>query len=690
MSEAVFSPAPTPTAPRLLRWLRANWPILLVFVAFAVAAVIVPTLTNVSTTDDWAYSRSAQILVQEGRLVIFPVVAASSVFPVLWGALFGALFGPTLGVFRLATVVITALGGVLLYALCRDLGVTRGRAALGVAAWLANPLVFILAFTVMTDAHFVTMLLLATWLFGRALCGETLTPSDREALTPNPSPDARERGADRRGRGGNMASSCHIGATGTGQSPSPAHRERGWGEGFSASQTLAVASPWLIAGSLAAGLAFLTRQQGALIVPAVVLWLLLTRRLWFNRASVVLLLQLVTPFALVMAGYYAWLRTSGVPPQVQSAFLREALEEGWAGAWWLLRHLTFVEVMYFGFFTLPIVAAALPYTRSLLRGLSRPGWVIALLWGGVAVAGVVLFWQRGARMPYIPQFFGSGGLGPPDVLGSRPILLGPEPRGVLTIACLLATLLLGVLAGRALGQLRPAPTATLAAIRANRVAGLALCIGLGQVAGVLPPSFHYIGWTAGSLDRYLLPLAPLVIALALWALRSARIVVPLGWVLAAAMLVFSIAGTRDYLSYLRAVWSLADEAVTRGVSLQQLDAGAGWDGYHLYEYGVENRIRSRTPRGGPWWVHFYAPATDSTYVVSGKPRKGYLQVASRPYDSWLEDDATTLYLLRRPWAPWPPSPPSPQKDAPVTPRAADGTQLAPTAAPIPAPLAPSS
>jgi 4-amino-4-deoxy-L-arabinose transferase-like glycosyltransferase len=609
--------APTPTSQWLLAWLRDRWPLLVVLLGFALAAAIVPTLTQVSTTDDWAYSRSAQILVHEGRLTIFPVVAATAVFPVLWNALFGFIFEPTLGIFRLATVVITALGGIALCALCGDLGVSRGRSALGVAAHLANPLTFVLAFTVMTDAHFVTMLLFASCLFARAIEPE------------------------------------------------------------------AVDGRWLVAGSLISGLAFLSRQQGALIVPAVVLFLLLAGRLRLNVASVRLLLQLVVPVAAVIAGYYLWLRSTGVPPQVQSAFLREALAEGWSGTWWLLRHLTFVELIYLGFFTLPIMATVVPATRTLFQEQTGAGLLAAWLWSIIAIVGVALFWQQGAFMPYISQFFGSGGLGPPDVLGSRPKLLTPDTRRALTVVCLVATLLLGLCAGRAVNRAlgsRKEPVVS----RADSVAGLVFCILLGQIAGVLPPSYHYIGWTAGSLDRYLLPLAPMAIALALWSVRDITIVSLLGWVVVAGMLAFSVAGTRDYLTYLQAVWQMADVAVARGTPLDRLDAGAGWDGYHLYEEGAAEGVRSRTPKGGPWWVYFYGPATDSAYIVSSTPRQGYRAVARREYQSWLQRKPTMLFLLRRLTVPWPPVP---DGDSPYGRRTADGhvpeSSLVPAATPSP-------
>ena len=559
--------------------MRTDWALLAVYVAFALAAVVVPTLAPVATTDDWAYARSAQILVDEARLTVFPVVAATAVFQIAWGALFGFIFEPTLGVFRLSTVVITALGGLALYGLCRDLGVARARGALGVATLLFNPLVFVLAFTFMTDAHFMALLVIATWLYARAI---------------------------------------------------DSHRVDG---------------RLIVAGSGVAALAFLTRQQGALIVPAVITYLLTARRVRFDRASLLFLVQLVMLPTVAIAGYYVWLRFGNDVPAVQTSFFREAIEEGWSGTWWLVQRLTVVELMYLGFFTLPLVVAVLPGLTRLTAGIPGRGWLLFALWQAILLVGVTAFWVGGGRMPYFQQWFGSGALGAPDVLGSRPILLDPSIRAALTGVCLIASLLLALIGARAVG----AP----ASLERSRAA-LVLGIGLWQVAGVLPPSYHYIGWAAGSLDRYLLPLVPLAIVLALWGLRDAHLTLPIGWVVAAALALFSVTGTRDYLVFMKAVWAVGGEAVAEGVPLDRLDAGSAWDGYHLYEYGLEHRIRSRTPKGGPWWVYFYAPATDSAYVVASKPVPGYVVVTRRPYSSWLPQHPTNLYLLRRRDQPWPP------------------------------------
>lgn len=556
----------------------AHWPLLLVLAALAIAATIVPTLLPVATTDDWGYARSAQILVQEGRLVIFPVVAATAVFQVVWGALFGWLFEPALGIFRLSTVVMVALGAVGLYGLCRELGIDRSRSTLGVAAYLFNPILFVLAFTFMTDPHFVSLLIIATWWYGRGLRPENLSPR------------------------------------------------------------------WIVAGSVVAGLALLTRQQGVFIPIAVVVFLLATRRLRLDGASVRLFLQVVALPVVMFAAYLVWLRFGNEVPEVQTSFLQEVLDEGWAGTWWLLQRLSVVELAYLGFFALPVVVAALGAGRDLLRGVTRRGRLLALGWATVLLVGTVGLWLRSMKMPYIGQFFGSGGLGPPDVLGSRPRILTDDWRSALTVICVLASLGLAIIAARAVSDRVTPERAT---------AGLVLSVALWQAAGTFPPSYHYIGWTAGSLDRYLLPLLPFTICLALWTLRGRRLFLPAAWGIVVAFALFATAGTRDYLGYMRTVWSVATDAVAAGVPYDQLDAGAAWDGYYLYE-STEHFERSRSPRGSPWWVFFYGRPTDSSYVVSTAHRRDYIPVWRRSFDPWL-GDPIPVYLLRRPYRLWPPN-----------------------------------
>lgn len=554
---------------------QLHWPVLVVLTAFASAASIVPTFAPIATTDDWAYTRSVEILYHEGTLRVFPVVAATAVSQIAWGTLFYALFGMDFGAVRLSTVVITALGGWGVYGLCRELGVSPGRSALGAATYLFNPLTFSLSFTFMTDPHFAAMLIGSTYGYVRGL------------NTEEPRISAR----------------------------------------------------WTLVGSVLAGLAFLARQQGALIPLAVGLFLLTYRRLRFDRRSVVLVGRTITIPAIAVVGYYLWLRYGNDVPAVQEEFLSEARAAGWRGTWDLVQRLTYIEAMYVGFFALPLTAAALPRLWRLIRSMRPLAWLLFSLWAALLAAGLLIYSANGRWMPYIGQFVGSGGLGPPDVLGSRPVLLDIGARQWVTAVCAASALVLGLALCR---QIHPSTSRT----RDRTQAALVLAIGLWQVVGVLPPSFHYRS-RGGSLDRYLLPLLPFVICLGLWALRDVRLARPVAWLVVAVFATYSVVGTRDYLVYMDEVWDLARYANATGVANDRLDAGSGWDGYHLYEQGLATNITQARTRNGPWWVYFYAKATDSTYVVASKPLPGYNVVTERVYSSWLDSRTARLYLLRR-------------------------------------------
>lgn len=169
---------------------------------------------------------------------------------------------------------------------------------------------------------------------------------------------------------------------------------------------------------------------------------------------------------------------------------------------------------------------------------------------------------------------------------------------------------------------------------------------------MLPASFAFRNWTI-SLDRYLLPILPFGIVLTLWALRDVRLVTPFAWIVIAAYAALAVAGTRDFLVFQDATWALARQANAMGIPNERLDAGSSWDGYHLWEYSQANGIVARTNKG-PWWVYLFAPATDSSYVVSGSRLRGYHLVVRIPYSSWLERRPLYLYLLRRPDVAGPP------------------------------------
>jgi hypothetical protein len=308
-------------------------------------------------------------------------------------------------------------------------------------------------------------------------------------------------------------------------------------------------------------------------------------------------------------------------------------------------------LFYAGLFLLPVLVAIFPRRRSgeTTALFSSPlGFYACGAWTTVVLLGLYFAGRRNHEMPFASQFFGLGNVGPPDVLGSRQRLIerGTEIPIALTIASAIGAILIGfVICRRIISE--PSPE------RAGF--WLIAMVGLWQLVGIFPPSYHYLN-RGVTLDRYLLPVIALLIIAVLWALRDVRLLQPVSWVLLAAVAVYSTMATRDYLVYMDAVWSMARYANENGVENDRLDAGSGWDGYHLYTIMLdENITRARSPQGSPWWVYFYAKPTDSSYIVATNPnvRQGYVTVESREYDQWLEDDPVSVYLLKRWHLPFP-------------------------------------
>jgi hypothetical protein len=565
-------------------------------VLFAIAAMIVPTMTNIATTDDWGYTRSVEILYWDIELKIFPVVAATAVGQVLWGGLFALIFGMTLGVMRLSTVVMVALGAIALYAILRQLGVSKGRSATGMALYLFNPLTFVLSFTFMTDPHFTSIMLISLALYLRGL-----------------------RLDDEIGR-------------------------------------------LVVLGSVVAGYAFLVRQQGAFIPVAIVLWLIVSRRLPLNGTGLRRGVQVALAPAIMVVGYYVWLRFFNDVPDVQQDFFEEVREHGWEGTWLLIRRLAFYVPMYLGVLLIPVVIALLPGFRERMRSVffSSPlGYWLFLAWSGLLLVSFFTLTRNGRVMPYMPQFVGPSGFGPPDVRGSRRRLI-EDVRILewLTIVAIFGAILLGLLVLRRVGGVSQVfrPRRVAAGAPEHHAAGLIAMVALWQFVGMLPPSYHYLN-RGISLDRYMLPLIPLAIVLVLWAVRDVSMFQPAAWLGIALFAIVSTAGTRDYLVFMDAIWDMGRYANTQGVANTRLDAGSGWDGYHLYTDMLDEGItKARSPKGSPWWLYFYAKPTDSTYIVSTDPsrHRGYVVVEKREYDQWLEDDPVYVYLLRYWEFSWPP------------------------------------
>jgi hypothetical protein len=422
----------------------------------------------------------------------------------------------------------------------------------------------------------------------------------------------------------------------------------------------------VLLGSAFAALAFLVRQQGLLIPLAVGMYLVFARRWKFDRDGIITAIRVAGIPAVTMVLYYAWLLLIHGPPEQQGAFIDTIRDTGFESTRLLTFRMTYVEIAYAGLFVMPIMLATIWFYFTGIRDrVERRLQILHLfvLFMLMIAGSMIAFGSADRLMPFISQYLGLHGLGPQDLIGERDQLLDMNERRIVTWAIYVSSALLIMLLYR---KFRSGFTPERAA--ASLVASLAIW----QVIGIMPPSFHFANWIV-SVDRYLLPILPFAIGLALWAIRDIRLSMPVAWVLTAVFAAYSIAGTRDFLVFQEATWDMGRTGIAMGVPWDKLDAGAGWDGYYLHElqleedgeahapigppWGEGEPIATRTPGNPPWWTDLFAKATDSSYIVSTSIPQGWPEetvVVKREYSSWLNDKPQYLYLLRRPGVPGPP------------------------------------
>jgi len=405
---------------------------------------------------------------------------------------------------------------------------------------------------------------------------------------------------------------------------------------------------WTVAGSVVAALACLQRPHGALIPLGVVSYLLLARRLTVSRATLMRLLRISAIPAATTIIFYLVV-SAGLPDQ-QNLFFDEIVTATPTETWLLFRRIAVMESIYIGLFLLPLMVGGVGAVAGALDFRSRGRWLAFAATAALVVGGVGWFWGEGRRMPYIPHFLGRGGPGSGDLRHARPPIAGDGWFDLATIAAAAAAIGFAALVIRAL-EARAVPGRTGAGVVGGILAW--------QAAGVVPQSFLFRNWII-SLDRYLLPLLPLVVVLALWCLQRSVLYRVATWAALAAVALFSVVGTRDVLVFQESVWSLAAQLNQAGVAVTRLDAGYAWDAYYLWEYGDLYDIPQQTPDGS-WWTDVYARPTNSTYVVSGGPIDGYDVLSVHRYSAWLQEEPMYLYVLRRTGigpetVVWPPAP----------------------------------
>ena len=412
----------------------------------------------------------------------------------------------------------------------------------------------------------------------------------------------------------------------------------------------------IVAGSGFAALAFLVRPQAVLIPAAVAAYLLARGRVGLNARSALLLTRIAGLPALTILVFQLWLTSVHGVPRLQRLVWTMLLQIDLQRLWELVSRVAWAEGMYLGFFVLPLVAAAFPRVRLLVRQTRFPMRAVVGAWAAFLVVGIGLLYGGEARlMPYVPQFFNEGGIGPHDLLGGRPVVLSHVIMAWLTLITAVCSVVFVLMvsatagsgaAGAAVRLTRGADDAPANRRREADIAGVCAAVRVFQALGAMFTSVHVrASWI--SYDRYLLPLLPLALCLGVWGLRGSRPSFAVGWVTVAALATFSVAGTRDFLVLQRETWTLARWANASGIPNESLDAGAAWDGWSFADDPAARNGPLRSPTRPPWWVDLWGRTTDSSYVIAAAHLPGYDVVRQVEYPTLLSAEPTHLYLLRR-------------------------------------------
>lgn len=381
---------------------------------------------------------------------------------------------------------------------------------------------------------------------------------------------------------------------------------------------------FLLIGSGFTALAFLSRPQALVItIAAVLVWLLGKQE---NRGRVKGVVALTTLPFLTYAAHELWTSAAGEP------YIRELYGERLLA----LNPKTYLAIgaqgltdapVYLSLFALPFLPLLVAGVRRGLRNRRRLAIYLA------AALGTITLTLLGTRQG--PLFEGTWvrTTGLAGVDGS--FLGSPTALPFLAVAALVVA---SVISGYSL-ILSPSLREQ---TRANRQSFYFVTLTLvGFVAGAIIAT---LGAHPRILDRYWLPMVPLVIALAASAAQITRTRLLIAWSLVTVLGLVSVVGTVDGFNTYRAANDFADDIVSDGISPLALDGGASWA---AATFGLNDDDPEYLYRPGPFWIKFYAVESDPEYGIALEPLEGYTVLERRKYRSLLHPGPDYLYLVHR-------------------------------------------
>jgi uncharacterized membrane protein len=310
----------------------------------------------------------------------------------------------------------------------------------------------------------------------------------------------------------------------------------------------------------------------------------------------------------------------------------------------LLAHNFYVALLYLGLFLSPILFCVL---ISVWKAQKKRAQLLFAMSLWILFLAFFCYRSRGFFMPLSGNILADSGIGPFTLFDTFFLHINQPPQlpsafwKIATFLSLFGAASFTTLLGLIIWDLKLRP-------RALNDAQVTTVFHLLSATIYLAPLLLTV-----FSDRYLIPAIPFFIAAIVAAFPplprlNLRVFAPVAAILAALML-FSVCSTRDYLAWNRARWTAANDLMAHDhVAPSEMDGGFEFNGFYLFDPAYKSEGKASW-----WWVQ------RDTYVLSFGPVPGYDIIKEYPYTHWLPPyTGKVLASKKSTTTPTPPSSPT--------------------------------
>jgi Dolichyl-phosphate-mannose-protein mannosyltransferase len=383
--------------------------------------------------------------------------------------------------------------------------------------------------------------------------------------------------------------------------------------------------------------ATLSRQLALCIPVAFALATLLKSRITMRT-----LLRALTPLLVCLAAYLIVYRAGLIGIKVDKLVINSLPDLQRLGR--TIIYNSYSTLIHLGLFLLPVTVLA---TKTLRQ--SAPSRVLVAAGIGTVIMMLLVLARvhsdEGVLLPLFHNILVKSGVGPTiirDVWLLKLDNLHPLPTGFWIIVTSMgiggAVLLIAALTLHTWELVPALRSGTWQPAEAIRI--FALLTPIIYFLLLLPAPLFF--------DRYVIPMMPfLVVALlslneraSMFSLDAARALRIAAFAVVGAFGLFSIAGTRDYLTWNRIRWAALEELMSDSqVDAKEIDGGFEFNGFYLYNPPfIERTLVSSI---SPWWVY------RDTYQIGFGPVPGYQIMKEYTYQRWLPWRVQKVVVLRK-------------------------------------------